>query len=89
VAGETVGHARVVHLADLGGVELGRGQRALLDRAASEAISLGLVATQGPVLEVAVPDRAVDDVLRPDRGGGVGHPAQRDEEGEARDYQCW
>jgi hypothetical protein len=78
-----------VDLAELALVELGRVERPLLDRPAAEAVALGLVAAQCAVLEVAVPDRSVDDVLGSERGRRVRRAAQRDEERDACDDQCW
>src|SRR5215208_990592 len=88
VSGQPVCCSGAVDLAELGGVELARVKRPLLDRATAKAVSLGLVATQSSILEVAVPDRAVDDVLGADRCGRVRHAAQRDKEREAGDGQC-
>jgi hypothetical protein len=88
MAAEAVGRRGVVDLADVAGVELGGVKGALLDRAAAEAVALGLVAAERAVLEVAVADRPVDDVARADRRRRVGRAAQCYEQRDKCGYEC-
>jgi hypothetical protein len=84
---EPVGHSGGPHLPDVVLVELRGVEGALLDRASAEAIALGLLAAQRAVLEVAVADRAIDDLVGSDRRCRVGGASQRGEQREAGDDQ--